>query len=182
MELFSPVFLPPEFLTCVTSLVLSVGFELRVSRKTLLIPKAGGKAHLSLVSPPRGSSAGTWWVEKPNGMEKWGDLILGTRIQSNSCDLGGVLGGAAWTCWRNQGHGMRSSTARELSPALQGRINSWSTTKWGLTFPGARVEAGAGNLSIPSEESPAQLLPTVSWQWGHQRETLWHEGSPGLAP
>lgn len=35
MELSSPVFLPPGFLICVTSLAFSVGSEFRVSRKTL---------------------------------------------------------------------------------------------------------------------------------------------------
>lgn len=84
MELFSPVFLPPEFPICVTSLALSVGSELRVPRKTLLIPKAGGKAHPSQANPPGGSSAGTWWVEKPKGVGKCGDLNVGTGIQSNS--------------------------------------------------------------------------------------------------
>lgn len=70
MEMFSPVFLPPEFLICVISLALSVGSELRVPRKTQLIPKIGGKAHPSLVNPPKGSSAGTWWVKKTERMEK----------------------------------------------------------------------------------------------------------------
>lgn len=120
MELFSPVFLPLGFLICVTSLALSVGSELGVSRKTLLIPKAGGKAHPSLVSPPGGRAAGAQWVKKPEGMEKYRNLNLGTQIQSNSRNLGGVIGGDAWTCWLNQGHGMRSSRARESSPASQG--------------------------------------------------------------
>lgn len=69
MEFFSPVFLPLGFLICVTSLALSVGSELRVSWKTLLMPKAGGKAHPALVNLPRGSSAGTWWVKKPKGRD-----------------------------------------------------------------------------------------------------------------
>lgn len=98
MELLNPVFLPLGFLICVTSVALSVGSELRVSRKTPLIPKAGGKAHPSLVNTPGGSSAGTWWVKKPKGMEKYGNLNLGTQIQSNSCNLGGVIGGDAWAC------------------------------------------------------------------------------------
>lgn len=55
-------------------------------------PKAGGKAHPSLVNPPGGSSAGTWLVKKPKGMKKYEDLNLGTRIQSNSCSLEERLG------------------------------------------------------------------------------------------
>lgn len=109
MELFSPVFLPPEFPLCVSSLALSVGSEFRVSQKTLLIPKAGGKAHPSLVNPPGGSSAGTWWVKKPKGMGKYG----GSKPWHLDSQQFLQFGGEAWTCWLNQGHGMRRSRAVE---------------------------------------------------------------------